>query len=219
MTGLPGLSALVVAGGASSRLGTDKRTVQLGSTTLLERAAALLAAVSDDVMIAIAGPSGGDPERRGADTIVEAGIRAVRDPVPDRGPMAGILAGLQQARSPRLLVIPVDMPLLTASFLRFLGGRDPDAAVTVPRWRAGLEPLVAVYHRHCLGEMADRVDRGDTALHSFISSTALAVRLVGETEIEVYGEPERLFLNINTPDDLIRAERLLRAPPPPPGRP
>jgi len=204
------LSGLVVAGGQSRRLGTDKRAARVGTLTLLERAVALLAEVSDDVMTA--GP-------RDAGTVAEAGVRFVPDPVPDRGPMAGILAGLRHARHPRLLVIPVDMPMLTAAFLRFLAGRDPDAAVTVPRWRAGVEPLVAVYHRTCTADLADRVARGTTALHTFIVSTARPVRFVDEPEIRAYGDPARLFLNINTPGDLIRAERLLREPPAPPGPP
>jgi molybdopterin-guanine dinucleotide biosynthesis protein A len=133
--------------------------------------------------------------------------------------MAGILAGLQHARHLRLLVVPVDMPLLTGSLLRFLVLRDRDAAITVPRWRAGMEPLVAVYHRECAGELADRVKCGTTALHAFIASTTLAVRFVEEPEILACGEPARLFLNVNTPEDLTRAERLLGAPPPPPAQP
>jgi molybdopterin-guanine dinucleotide biosynthesis protein A len=206
MTGFPDVSGLVVAGGASARLGMDKRDVRLGGASLLERAAALLAAVSDDVMIAGPPLAGGN-------------VRLVRDPVPGRGPMAGILAGLQHARHARLLVIPVDMPLLTGPLLRFLVLRDVGAAITVPRWRAGMEPLVGVYHCACAGDLVDHVTRGTTALHAFIGATTLAVRFVEEPELRAYGEPERLFLNVNTPEDLTRAEWLLREPPPPPAQP
>lgn len=206
------ISGLVVAGGRSARLGTDKRALHLGGLTLLERAVALVAALSDDVMIAM--PQDGIEEKLG-----RLGTRVVTDPLPDRGPMAGILAGLQHARNQRLLVIPVDMPLLTIAFLRSLVERDPGAAVTVARWRMGLEPLVAVYDRSCAAELAALVGEGTTAIHAFISSTTLRVRIVEEPEIGGYGAPADLFLNINTPGDLTQAQRRLAAPPAPPERP
>ena len=198
------VSGLVVAGGHSARLGTDKRTVRLGDITLLDRALSLLTAVSDDVMVSARDAAG-----------VPGGVRVAPDSRPDRGPMAGILAGLRLARRARLLVIPVDMPMLTPSLLRFLVDLDPDAAVTVPRWRAGLEPLTAVYDRTCAPFLEGLVERGTTAVHQFITSTALRVRLVDEPEIYPHGDPARLFLNINTQDDLRRAETLLAGPQPP----
>jgi molybdopterin-guanine dinucleotide biosynthesis protein A len=202
------VSGLVVAGGSSTRFGTDKRTVRLGGITLLDRAIALLAAVADDVMVA-AQPSGTVDL-----TGLPATVRVVPDARPDRGPMAGILAGLRLARWERLLVIPADMPMLTPQFLRFLIDRAPDAAVTVPQWEAGLEPLVAVYRRTCVPGLAALVERGTTAIHAFISSTELPVRRVHEPEIRTHGDPALLFLNINTPDDLTRAERELGRRPP-----
>lgn len=201
---MAGVSGLVVAGGHSARLGMDKRTARLGDISLLDRAVDLLAAVSDDVLVAARDSTG-----------VPAGVRVVPDALPDRGPMAGILAGLRLARWERLLVIPVDMPLLTPVFLRFLVDADPDAAITVPRWQGGLEPLVAVYHAACTPALAELVDRGTTAVHAFINSAGLRVHHVDEPEIRAHGDPARLFLNINTPEDLTNAETLLAGPRPP----
>lgn len=198
-----GVSGLVVAGGRSARLGVDKRTVRLDGITLLDRAVGLLADLSDDVMVAARDAEG-----------VPAGVRVVTDPLPDRGPMAGILAGLRHARRERLLVIPVDMPLLTTAFLRFLEEVDPAAAITVPSWQAGLEPVVAVYHTTCARPLAALIARGTTAVHAFINSTELRVHRVEEADIRRYGAPGRLFLNVNAQEDLIRAEAMLRAPRP-----
>ena len=197
------VSGLVVAGGTSTRLGTDKRVVRLAGITLLDRAVDILTAMSDDVMVAAR-----DAVR------VPDGVRVVPDPLPDRGPMAGILAGLRHARRARLLVIPVDMPMLTPSFLRFLVDVDPDAAVTVPRWQPGLEPLVAVYHKVCAAALTELVEHGTTAIHAFINSTGLQVHRVDEPELRAHGDPAQLFLNINTPEDLTLAETLLAGPRP-----
>lgn len=199
------ISGLVLAGGRSARLGTDKRAVRLGGITLLDRALGLLAGLSDDVMIAA------PPDALSAGRTA----RVIPDPTPGRGPMAGIQAGLTHARRERVLVIPVDMPMLTATFLRFLVEVDPDAAVTVPVWTAGLEPLVAVYHAACASTLAELLARGATAVHAFINSSPLRVHRVEERDIRRYGEPSELFHNINTPADLTRAEALLRRTRPP----
>lgn len=194
------VSGLVLAGGRSARLGTDKRAVWLDGVTLLDRALGLLAGLSDDVMVAA------PPDALTAGRTV----RIIPDAMPGHGPMAGILAGLTQGRHKRVLVIPVDMPMLTATFLRFLAGVDPDAAVTVPAWSAGLEPLVAVYHAACASAIAEFLAQGSAAVHAFINSTALRVHRVEEQDIRRYGEPSDLFHNINTPEDLTRLEAILR---------
>jgi molybdopterin-guanine dinucleotide biosynthesis protein A len=215
-----GVSGLVLAGGRSARLGTDKRVVRLGGITLLDRATDLLAHVADDLMVAARslvedrGLAGERSDVRARSPEARRDIRIISDVLPDRGPMAGILAGLQQARRERVLVVPVDMPMLTPEFLRFLVEADPDAAVTVPLWRAGLEPLVAVYHAVCAPAMAALLARGTGAVHAYVTSTALRVRRVEEPDIRRHGDPARLFLNINTPEDLTRAEALLRGSPP-----
>jgi len=91
---------------------------------------------------------------------------------------------------------------------------DPGAAVTVPAWQGGLEPLVAVYHISCAAALADLMTAGATAVHAFINTTGLRVSRVEEPEIRRHADPARLFLNINTPGDLTLAEGLLAGPPP-----
>jgi molybdopterin-guanine dinucleotide biosynthesis protein A len=217
---MSGVSGLVLAGGHSARLGTDKRVARLGGITLLDRAIDLLAGVADEVMVAVQHLEGvrGDPGASDAThahlSDVRSGVPIIADWQPDRGPMAGILAGLQHARCERVLVIPVDMPMLTAAFLRFLVGVDPDAAVTVPSRQIGLEPLVAVYHVACAPAMIEFMTHGTAAVHAFINATALRVHRVEERDIRRHGEPDRLFLNINTPEDLTRAETMLHGSPP-----
>jgi len=192
------VSGIVLAGGRGSRLGTDKRHIRLCGVSLLDRAVALCAPLTNDLVVVAQEPG----ERLGA-------ARVIGDEVADRGPIGGLLTGLRHVRHPRALVIPVDMPCLTEEFLRFLvavGGSD----ITVARWGRGVEPLVGVYTRACIGPLAELVQGGTTAVHAFIQSTALRVRYVGGTEIEAFGPPERLFFNVNTWADVATAEALLQ---------
>ncbi|MDQ7842264.1 MAG: molybdenum cofactor guanylyltransferase [Armatimonadota bacterium] len=192
------VSGIILAGGRSRRLGRDKRDVIVGGVALLDRAVALCAPLVDGLLI-VAREAG--PPRRG--------VPVVADEISDRGPMAGVLTGLRRSRHPRMLVIPVDMPLLTAEFLRFLIRIAPEAEITVPRWERGIEPLVAVYTRSCLGPLADALARGATALHAFIQSAGRSVRFVDASEIAPFGRPERLFFNINTAEEVAAAEAML----------
>lgn len=192
------ISGIILAGGRSRRLGADKREVRVGGAALLDRAVALCAPLVDDLVITAR--ESGQPR---------GGVPVIADEIPDRGPMAGLLTGLRHCRHPRALVIPVDMPLLTVEFLRFLIQAGTGAAITVPRWRRGIEPLVGVYTRACSAPLAERVAGGATAVHAFIQSAALTVRVVDAPEIEAFGPPERLFFNINTPEDVAAAEAML----------
>jgi len=192
------ISGIVLAGGRGSRLGADKREVRILGMGLLDRAVALCAPVVADLVIVAREP--GEPRR---------GVPVIADETPDRGPMAGLLTGLRHSRHRRALVIPVDMPLLTAEFLQFLVRASAGAEITVPRWDRGLEPLVGVYTRACLEPLAEFVASGATAVHAFVQSTTLPVRYVERAEVATFGPPERLFFNVNTPKDVAAAEALL----------
>jgi molybdopterin-guanine dinucleotide biosynthesis protein A len=192
------VSGILLAGGRGERFRGDKRIARVRGVPLLAWAAALLGAVADDVVVV---------------TRDEAGPRGrwhyVRDEVPDRGPLAGILTGLRSIQHPRALVLPVDMPLLTADLLIYLRDAGGEADVTVPRWER-LEPVVGVYARACIPHLETSLQQKVDALGDFIQATTLTVRYVGEEEIRRFGDPRRLFFNINYPEDVQTAEDLLR---------
>lgn len=192
------VSGILLAGGRGVRFRGDKRTARVGGVPLLAWAAALLGSVADDVVVV---------------TRDEAGARGrwhyVRDEIPERGPMGGVLTGLRIVQHERALVLPVDMPLLTVDFLTYLRDAGAESAITVPRWER-LEPLVGVYSRKCLEPLEASLQRGEDSLGDFVRSTALTVRYVSEEEVRRFGDPRRIFFNINVPEDVETAEALLR---------
>lgn len=192
------VSGILLAGGRGVRFRGDKRIARVGGVPLLAWAAALLGSVADDVVVV---------------TRDEAGVRGrwhyVRDEIPERGPMGGVLTGLRIVGHERALVLPVDMPLLTVDFLTYLRDAGAESDITVPRWER-LEPLVGVYSTKCLAPLEASLQRGEDSLGDFTRSTALTVRYVGEEEVRRFGDPRRLFFNINVPEDVETAEALLR---------
>lgn len=192
------ISGIILAGGRSTRMGADKAALAMSGIPLLERAAGLLTPFADDIVVVTR-------DR----TKITHPIRVIPDEIPDRGPVAGLLSGLHAVRHARAIVIPVDLPLLTPGFLKYLIESSYGWDLTIPRWRDGMEPLVGVYAVGCGAALAASLSRGEDSLQSFILTTDLSVRFLEEPEIRQFGDPSRLFLNVNTPEDASLAESFL----------
>ncbi len=117
----------------------------------------------------------------------------VADEIADAGPLAGVTAALQRCTTPFLVVLAVDLPWMTADFLRSLSHG------AVPRGSAGFEPLAAVYPATCASLAAQKLSSGDFSMQDFVRH-AIDQRLLTERKIS---EAESvLFKNLNTLCDL-----------------
>ena len=188
----------MLAGGKSRRLGTDKSLLQIDGEWLLESILRQLATLSQDVLIVAA-----DGEK-----LPRLGVRVVPDVFPGRGPLGGIHAGLQAMLHPRGLVVACDMPLLNLALLRYMILVSDGYDVVIPRIGQYIEPLHAIYHKACVPHIVDALDHGQHRPAGFLDQ--VRVRYVDREEIETFDPQHLSFLNINGPDDLEAAERLLR---------
>jgi molybdenum cofactor guanylyltransferase len=140
---LPAATAIVLAGGRSSRFGRNKLAEPVGGRPLLDHAILAVAAVTREVLVLV--PPVGEAPRlpRSADSAVK--ISALRDPEPFGGPLVAVLAGLERAREPFALIVAGDMPRLSrdvlAALLRALDASDADAVALVFRGRRQPLPL------------------------------------------------------------------------------
>ncbi len=191
------LSGILLAGGLGTRLGMDKRMARVRGMPLLDRALALLEPVADEIVIV----TRDETPRRGR-------ARMLRDEIREGGPLAGLLTGLRGVSHPRALVLPVDMPLISPALLSHLVAVSTGWMITVPRW-IRLEPLVGVYSIACLPLMETYLEGGRRSAADFVRLLGPAVCYIPEEELARFGDPSRLFLNVNTPGDLLRAEGLL----------
>jgi len=188
--GSPGpVTAFILAGGKSSRMGQDKAFLRLGDRTLLTHALELVGAVAGSVWIL------GSAEKFAALGSV------VEDLYPDRGPLAGIHAALTQTRTDLNLIIAVDLPFLRSSFLNYLlsQSRETMAVVTVPRAAGGLQPLCAVYRRS-FAEVAERSLRGGKNKIDRLF-TEVKTRIIEQDELTRNRFSEKIFRNVNTAQD------------------
>lgn len=198
-TSTPAVTGVILAGGRASRYGGAAKGLEaVGGARIVDRVATALASVSDSLLLVA-----NDPDADGW----LPGVRRVADVMPGLGTLGGIHAALAHAGGP-ILLVAWDLPFVPASLLaqlRVLGESEgADAAVPESDSKRGLEPTCAYYTGSCLGPIETRLAAGDRRVVAFYDDVRVA-RLPAE-RVARHGEPARIFLNVNTPDDLARAE-------------
>lgn len=201
---------VLLAGGRSRRYGSPKALAEVGGRTILDRAlAALDGAVGNAVIVA------NEPD------VYRSAGRPIRPDVrPGAGVLGGILTGVEWARErgrDAALVLACDMPFVPAGLLRRLADEAAADLVSIaasdgPR---GMEPLCAAYGIDCADAIGRALDRGERAVVSFFSD--VEVRRLALDEVRRYGDPARMFFNVNRPDERREADRLAAAPADVPG--
>jgi molybdopterin-guanine dinucleotide biosynthesis protein A len=136
-------------------------------------------------------------------------LRLVPDVRPGTGALGGIYTAVVEAPAP-VLCVAWDMPFVTPALLRALAERlgSDDAVLAESGGRQGLEPLCAVYGPGCRDAIAAALDAGDLRAVGFHPRISLGILPL--SDIRRFGDPELLFFNVNTADDLARADGLWR---------
>jgi molybdopterin-guanine dinucleotide biosynthesis protein A len=200
------LSAAVLAGGKSSRMGTDKAMLPLvpQGPTLIELVLERLEGVSDDLTIVA-----------NDDRLTHLGARLVPDLYPGTGALGGIHAALMHARHEHCLVVACDMPFLNPLLLQAMARESRDYDVLVPllpgksRQRAnGLvyQTLHAIYGQSCAPAIGDRLEQEKYQVIGFFD--AVRVRPVEPDTIRRWDPELRSFFNANTPEALAAASEI-----------
>ena len=193
------MDAAILAGGRARRLGgRDKRALRVGPTTILEHQLAALDGLVDRVFVV-----GGDP-------MAGSGPRpaVVPDRLPNAGALGGLYTALSEAAGSHVLVVACDLPFVTTALLaKLISLADSECDAVVPRSTDGLQPLCAVYARHLAGDVRRRIESGRLKIQDLLGT--IRVREFGPAEIAAFDADGRLFFNVNTPDDLAEALRLL----------
>jgi len=194
----PAAAAIVLAGGASRRLGQDKRRLRLwgeAGPTLLERTVALVSALCAEVIVVLNDPV--------AWPMLPA--RLVPDPLPGAGPLAALESGLAATAHERAVVVAADMPFLNATLLRAMLAHPQEGALALPaapsqRNPLGVEPLHAIYRATCRAPIREAIAHGETRLTAFYPAICWAT--LAPEVWRRYDPASRSAFSINTPEDL-----------------
>jgi len=204
------IAGLVLAGGRSSRMGRDKATLRVEGETLIQRQVRLLVRIGirEVFLSRPAGdalPEGPSDPPRGwgfpGNAPVTVDVTVVRDPVPDQGPLAGIVAGLERAGPRALLVLAVDMPGVTAAFLEGLvaAAALQEGIGSAPRVGDRWEPLCALYPAGILDPARRHLDGPRRSPSGLLDSLLAAGRI---RPLELRPIEAAALRSWNTPDDV-----------------
>jgi len=190
------LTAVLLAGGQSRRMGSDKALIRCpAGERLWSRQLRLLTSLQPECTWISA---------RTIPTWRPSGIEVVLDAAPSRGPLSGICACLARLETTHLLVLAVDMPRMTADHLRKLRGLTQPRRSLIPLDGDWFEPLCAIYSQSAESTAAACLAGTDNSLQR------LARRLVEEqlaTPYSLSAVEKSLYLNVNRPDDLSATTR------------
>lgn len=204
---LPPVTGLVLAGGASRRMGRNKAFLELGGRALIEIVVERLAAVCAEVLI-VAGDVG---------PYLGLGVPAVKDRFQGAGVLGGLHAGLEAASCELAIAVGCDMPFLNVALLEAFVGWSEGFDVVLLRRGEEVEPLHATYRRTCLLPIEEAIRAGQRRIVSFFDK--VRVRYLTPEEIIPFDPELQSFFNVNTPEEWQIAQHRYRATdaPPPPG--
>jgi molybdopterin-guanine dinucleotide biosynthesis protein A len=184
------LTALLIAGGRSRRMGVEKATVLVAGKPLWQRQLGLLSAMRPTALwiSARTTPPWCPPE-----------IEIVTDQAPSRGPLSGVAAGLHRLETSHLLVLAIDLPQMTSEHLLKLCSLARPGSGVIPLQSDYLEPLCAIYPVEALAAAEETLNSDKASLQTF------AQKLLHHSQAQIYNLPPKewpLYLNMNTPGDL-----------------
>ena len=192
------ITIAVQAGGKSSRMGEDKALIRLAGIPLIERVLARIDSLADEILITTNRP----------ETLAYLNLRMVGDDVPGAGALHGLKTALRAARGEVVLILSCDTPFASRELLEHLLIRAHEADLIVPKHVDKYEPLQAVYNRaRCLPAVEAAIVSGERRMVSFYPQVHV---LPIEENVLSRLDPSGLsFFNVNTAEDLARAEQLL----------
>lgn len=195
------VTCLILAGGTSRRMGQDKAFVQVEGVRLLDYVYGTCRELFSEIIIVTNQPH----------QFIEYQTPVVTDEIPGTGSLGGLYTGLKQASNDHSFCVGCDMPFLKPELIAYLIEKRLKSDVVIPRTEAGLEPLHAVYSKHCIKPIKKFIARGDLKIPNFFPE--VRVRYCEEEEIKRIDPALISFMNVNTKKDLFQIQKMLNGVP------
>ncbi len=191
-------TAVILAGGKSTRIGKNKALLDFGGEPLIGRIYRILKDAFQEVFI-----SANDEE-----TYRFLGAPVIPDVFSGGGSLAGIHAGLMKSTSSHCFFAACDMPFLNVRLIQYLYEVRDEHDIVIPVSGLGYEPLHAFYSRCCLPHIQQQLEAGNLRIIDLFSH--LDVREVSRKELQVYDPDDLSYLNLNTLDKFELARKHLQ---------
>jgi len=190
------VAGIILTGGRSSRIGTDKCLLKLGIKTILQDLVDKLSLLCEEVILVSNTP----------DLHQINGTDVVKDEVPYQGPLGGISAGLKASNRFHNFVVSCDTPFLNLNLVKHLIAEAGGFDVVIPESKAGFEPLQAIYSKDCVSHIEEALDGQNFRIISFFEK--VKVKRINKNKVAEFDPGLLSFYNINTEDDFKQAREI-----------
>lgn len=194
-------TGVVLSGGRSSRMLTNKAFVEVQGHKIIDSVLGKLSAVMDDIILVT-----NDPDTY--EKYQTKSVRIVTDIIPGKGPLSGIHAGIVHAKHDYIAAVACDMPFLDMGFINYMIGQVEGWQAVVPKIGDYFQPLCAVYAKGWQDLLENSLLNDQLKISRLYEK--LSIKYIEEAEIIRFGDPDKMFFNVNNQDDLQRAEMMAR---------
>lgn len=184
------LTAVLLAGGESRRMGRDKAAITFRGEPLWQRQLEVLRALRPEkIFVSV----------RQEPSWLSLETELLLDEPPSRGPLSGLTRALEQMQTSHLVALAVDMPFMTSEQMRFLCGLATAGCGLVPVVNDRAEALAAIYPREAVADFAAALAGSDFSLQTLTRNLAQAGRI---QMLSVPDEARDLYRSVNEPGDV-----------------
>lgn len=199
-------SAIILAGGFSKRFGRDKGLIELAGKPLILHVLDKISRIANEIAVVVSS----DIQREKFERFLGRSASLVVDEQKMQSPLVGALTGFKRVQSKYSLLLPCDTPFFSSQIGQLLLDLCIKKDAVIPRWPNGyIEPLQAAYHTKSASKAAKiALEEGKLDLRSMIAHLS-GVRYLSTMVLRKVDQELMTFFNINTPEDLRRAESIL----------
>ncbi len=183
------MTAVILAGGKSSRMGSNKAFLRLKGQTFIELQIELLRKLFDKIIISANTPS----------EYEYLNLPIIKDLYPDKGPLAGIYTSLINSSSLYTFMLACDMPFVELGLIKHLQDFTQNYDVVIPKSKKGLEPLHAFYSKSCIDPIKKELDANNLRIISFFPR--VNVKIVELDSLTVSDSFNNSIKNLNTMEE------------------
>ena len=187
---------LVLAGGQSKRMGTDKALLMLNGQTVIERVVQSLASVSDELLLVVNEPS----------RYKFLNLPTVTDQVPNSGPLMALYSGLLHTSASWCLATACDAPLLQPQLLKHLLEYRGSVDAVLPFINNNIQPFPGLYSKTCTSILESLLSKGRSAARDIANSCNVIT--VNEERIRTLDPDLKSFQDLDTPNDFERLQSI-----------
>ncbi|MFZ0965748.1 MAG: molybdenum cofactor guanylyltransferase [Candidatus Bathyarchaeia archaeon] len=200
-------SAIILAGGVSSRFGQDKGLLQLANKPLIKHVLDAISTIVDEKMVVASSKVQAENYAK----VLGSDVNVLIDVGDAQSPLVGALTGFKEARGKYALLLSCDTPFVSRDVVSLLFEMCINRYAVIPRWPNGyIEPLQAVYCAKPAYEVAkNALSEGKLNMQSMVDRLR-SVRYVSTLVLQQLDPELRTFFNINTPLDLKKAELMFK---------